>query len=126
MDPCTSLSAIDYASAGGHRSTVSILLSEGATVNNKPTIRKLPLHWAISSGQVSCVRELLSADLSTVGIPSPEPESLSPLLLATAFGFHEIVEYLLQIGPDATGVQVKILFCTYNSVDHEINSLHNT
>lgn len=54
-----------------------------------------PLHWACFYGQMNSVQILFKfgADVNKLA-----PDMVSPLLLASAGGHHEVVKYLLQKG----------------------------
>lgn len=54
-----------------------------------------PLHWACYYGQLNSVHILIKfgADVNKLA-----PDMVSPLLLASAGGHHEVVKYLLQKG----------------------------
>ena len=55
------------------------------------------LHWACANGQLGTV-EFLIKNSGDVGVAGNQGET--PLLLASCYGFIEIVKYLLSIGVD--------------------------
>lgn len=67
-----------------------------------------PLHWACFYGQLSSVKILIKcgANLSKLA-----PDHVSPLLMASSGGHHEIVRLLLQHGADPN--HMDIVSCKY-------------
>ncbi len=58
------------------------------------------IHQAIYEGDLSKVKEILSADPSQINTPEPEKNNKVPLLAAVAYGYKNIVSFLIDQGAD--------------------------
>jgi ankyrin repeat protein len=82
------------AASKGHLSSLKMLIRHGADVNAGLN-NKSPLHYAVQSAAVDCVKELLDNN----AIPNtPQVYSETPLHVAAALGASEIVALLLSHG----------------------------
>lgn len=73
-----------------------------------------PLHWACFYGQLCSVQILLD---SGVDVNKQAPDMVSPLLLASAGGHHEIVRLLLLNGADVHHMEIVCIWRFVQSFD---------
>lgn len=96
-------SPVHSAADGGHAQCLEILLENGFDVNslleqhvseNYGDMRKTPLYFCVSNGDVTCTQLLLKAGAKS------DLDPLSCLLVAVRAGRYEIVKLLLANGAD--------------------------
>ncbi|RZC43207.1 transient receptor potential channel pyrexia [Asbolus verrucosus] len=93
-DSVNKATPLHCAASKGHLSSLKVLIRHGADVNSGLT-HKSPLHYAVQSRAVDCVKELLENN----AIPNtPQVYSETPLHVAAALGASEIVKLLLEHG----------------------------
>lgn len=105
-------SPVHSAADGGHAQCLELLLEKGFDVNsvleqhiseNYGDMRKTPLYFCVSNGDVTCTQLLLKAGAK------PDLDPLSCLLVAVRAGRYEIVKLLL-----ANGANVNYYFTAVN------------
>jgi ankyrin repeat protein len=98
---CTT--ALHLASRHGHLLIVEVLIQSGAHVNAQTYKGIIPLHGAVIGGHEHITRVLLENGADFMK-PLPTQTRPTVLHLASRFGFHDIVQLLLDKG---MGIQVK-------------------
>lgn len=105
-------SPVHSAADGGHSQCLELLLKKGFEVNslldqhiseNYGDLRKSPLYFCVSNGDVTCTQLLLRAGAK------PDLDPLSCLLVAVRASRYEIVKLLL-----ASGANVNYYFTVVN------------
>lgn len=77
------------------------LLKNGADVNAINSTGWAPLHYAVTTNSLDCIRLLLEANAN----PNVEAKGWTPLLLAARFGFTDAAKLLLDHGADASSLR---------------------
>ncbi len=77
------------------------LLKHGADPNAANATGWTPLHYAVTTNSLDCIRLLLNAQAN----PQAEAKGWTPLLLAARFGFSEAAQLFLDKGTDAASVR---------------------
>lgn len=89
-----------WASRGNHIETVRRLIQLGADLNLENDKGSTPLYWAVRYGYPHLVEILAKEGRANVR-QQRKLGLVSPIVLASALGFHDIVRILLENGADA-------------------------
>lgn len=91
--------ALHAAARGGHRTVVTYLVGQGASVTATDGAGDTPLHAAVASGNLLMVRDLVGQGAS---VNAKNTAGETPLHYAAAYGHLTIVKYLEGQGADLT------------------------
>jgi ankyrin repeat protein len=107
------------ASAGGHAEVVKYLLEAGADPLRKNLKGEVSLMLACRSSSLATVQCLVEAGAPLTGAPTPCDVSNTPLNVASARGYLDIVEYLISKGaiPNAPSWSPMISACANGHVE---------
>lgn len=89
--------ALHFAAANGHRTTVAFLIGKGAAIDASDAGGATPLVYAAYSGHVDVVRDLLDARANFNIVPAAAP---TPLMAALQSGSSVVVRMLVAAGAD--------------------------
>lgn len=91
--------ALDWAIARGHSKTIEVLRNAGAQTNNEhTTIKNINLNQMIQTNNLNYIKILIQHNKTLVHHISTSGFSL--LQIASAYGYTEIMDYLLDEGAD--------------------------
>jgi ankyrin repeat protein len=90
-------SALHLAALGGHKDTVTFLLSKGAQADRRVAMGKTPLEWACDKGHVDVVW-VLAHHMAAQGREEPDAQAGTALLWAVRAGHEKVVALLLGAG----------------------------
>jgi ankyrin repeat protein len=91
------MTALHWASSGGHLGTAQVLLEQGANVRIQDKKKWTPLRYALDKGHMEVARVLLEHGAETEGM-----DGWIPLCWASRHGHVEVARFLLKHGAGAS------------------------
>ncbi|XP_065826130.1 transient receptor potential cation channel subfamily A member 1-like isoform X2 [Oscarella lobularis] len=92
------LTPVHYASKAGCDGSLELMLKLGASRNPKDLKKSTPLHFAARFGRYNAARRLLRGHLGQKIINEEDQIGMTPLHVASHFGFHLLVDLFLREG----------------------------
>ncbi|CAG9858534.1 unnamed protein product [Phyllotreta striolata] len=94
---CSGKTALHYAASKGLQNVVLLLVNKNCNVNQLDNEKNTPLHLASLNGHENCIKALIYSS-PEVDINATNSFGDSPLILATRWGYLDLVKILLENG----------------------------
>ena len=115
------ITALMSAAAGGHEDAVKLLLEHGADPKVADKDGTTPLINAAEKGSVACVRLIAEQVNDPAYLNALSLTDFNALIIASAQGHKEVVEYLLNAGADVDGAaQSKVTALMYAAASNHV------